>query len=126
MSNRKKLVIVAGDLTMDWNLARVESFRDSGLSWTTDDTIRASLLEGGACLLTELVRRVSKKVNNSFEILPPIEHVPDFSPENPEYHHSYAIWSLFDYEEKAPPEKPDQVWRVEKFLGLQHPQGPLT
>ena len=122
MSNRKKLVIVAGDLTMDWNLARLESFHDSFLSWSTRDTIRASLLEGGACLLAELVRSVCTTVDRDVQILPEIERVSDFSPENTQYHHSYAIWSLFNYEEKASSEKADQVWRVDEFLGLQHPK----
>ena len=121
----RKVVVVTGDQTMDWNLARPQSFADTGLSWSTSDAIRGYGLQGGAALLAELIRNLAKQIDpggERFEILPASARTDGFSPEDTQYHHSYALWSLFNYEENAKPAKSEtHVWRVKEFLGLQRP-----
>jgi hypothetical protein len=120
-----KSIVVIGDLTLDWNLAQQESLPTSGQTWSTSDAITASLLQGGASLLADLVRGLVDKIDpQRFTLVPANGHADGLSPIDGQYHHSYALWSLCDYEEKVPPEGALHVWRVDQFLGLQRPVGP--
>ena len=47
----KKVVVVTGDLTIDWNIARLRGADTGGLSWNPDDRTRACAQRGGAALL---------------------------------------------------------------------------
>ena len=58
-----KIIVVAGDVTMDWNIARREDYQGSGLVWNAEDYIRTYSKPGGAALLAELIDAVAKKMN---------------------------------------------------------------
>lgn len=51
----EKVVIVTGDVTMDWNLARTRRSDGGGAAWSADDCTRAYWQPGGAALLADLV-----------------------------------------------------------------------
>lgn len=123
-----KIVVVTGDVTMDWNLARPRSFPNTGQTWNTEDEIRGYWLRGGAALLAGVIRKVAAQLSienpkNSYEVHPLIESKDRVSPYDPQHHHSYALWSLFKYEEKQDDDDEQiYVWRVKEFLGLQRPE----
>ena len=119
-----KVVVVTGDVTMDWNLARTRRSDSGGAAWNADDCTRAYWQRGGAALLADLIEAVADDLRQTGQ--------PDYSlremgaprdqalPGDPRFHHSYAMWSLFDYDEKTSRDKnkPPQTWRVGEFLGL--------
>ena len=51
----ERTVIVTGDLTIDWNLARVQNLPGSSPAWAADDLTRACWQRGGASLMSESV-----------------------------------------------------------------------
>ena len=110
-------VVVAGDITIDWNIAHVRERVASGLlTWNADDTSRACPQRGGALLLADLLdwlfngpeegRVVDRRV------LRPAVNPSGILPGDLKYHHSYAMWSPF-----PGPDRSD-VWRVEGYLGM--------
>jgi hypothetical protein len=106
-------IFISGDITIDWNLARIRRSKGIAQSWGFDDCTRASSQPGGAALIGNLAAVVANdlKENEGAEIevfQPRISGTP-IEPVDARYHHSYAMWSSFD---KA------KAWRVEEFLGL--------
>jgi len=57
MTNLKedKAVIVTGDVTMDWNLARTRRSRSDQSFWSANDTTSTTWQRGGSALLADLV-----------------------------------------------------------------------
>jgi hypothetical protein len=115
-------VIVAGDVTLDWNLARTRKLVDSGMAWNATDRTEMYAQPGGAALMahlmTEVVGTLSTGGTTTTVSGPslPAETVGD-----PHLHNSYAIWSRF------PSKKGDRdssIWRVEEFLGLDQARKP--
>jgi hypothetical protein len=124
MSDSDKIVIVTGDVAMDWNLARARRCKRDLSFWSAADTTCTYWQRGGSALLADLVGPIAVELhrNGSAQCSlrqtaaprePGIAHT-----DNPEYHHSYAMWSLFKYGEKAPLDQEKTAWRVEEFLGL--------
>ena len=113
-------VTVAGDVTIDWNVARSRAAGSSGSVWNTDDRTRAYRQPGGAALLAQVMRTVAGNLPagdvraGRWEVrsMPPPE--PTLCPGDARYHHSYATWSA-DLAARTPERG---VWRVEEFLGL--------
>jgi hypothetical protein len=98
--------VVAGDVSVNWNLAR------SGGSG--EGTIAVSCQGGEAALLGELMAavagEVSKGTGAAIEVLAP--GVPSgTSPADERFHHRHAIWTSYA-------DGGRQVWRVEEFLGV--------
>jgi len=54
-----RLVVVAGDVTLDWNLARNGQTRRSTSIWNPNDKVDIHWQRGGASLLADLLERVS-------------------------------------------------------------------
>lgn len=110
-----KRVIVTGDVTIDWNLARLRGSKGKIQRWGYDDCTRATSQPGGAALLANLIDAIAKDLNETLGINHAINKPePSLSRVNPgdnRFHHSYALWSLFDNEQK-------KAWRVEEYLGL--------
>ena len=52
-------VVVAGDVTMDWNLARTRKAIDSGLAWSASDRTEMYGQPGGAALTARLMAEVA-------------------------------------------------------------------
>jgi RyR domain len=117
-SIRNSPVVVTGDVTVDWNLARTKGFQGGGTMWNVDDCTRAFPQPGGAALLGALIETVAKRLaRNPINVIRPV--LPDrFVPSDTCYHHSYAMWSLNKYGERPAEEKEKPAWRVEEFLGL--------
>ena len=126
MSTNKseETILVTGDVTMDWNLARTRRSKADQSFWSADDTTSAYCQRGGSALLADLVEAVAANLQKSgsphFTIhqtgapRKPLKVHPD----NDRYYHSYAMWSLYKFGEKAPLDKEKPAWRVEEFLGL--------
>ncbi|MEY2396564.1 MAG: hypothetical protein QOF94_2909, partial [Acidobacteriaceae bacterium] len=114
-----KVVVVTGDVTMDWNIARIRRGDHPKSSWHADDTTRAHWQRGGAALLADLVQTIAQQLERDgatrYRILQTSAPVKPVLPGDDRYHHSYAIWSAFDYETKPTAQK---VWRVAEFMGL--------
>jgi hypothetical protein len=116
------VVVVTGDATMDWNLARTRRSRGDTSAWGFDDCTRACWQRGGAALLADLIEAVADSLRQSGQanfvlrqMAAPREPV---HPGDDRYRHSYAMWSPFKSDERSPDEPP--AWRVEEFLGHDH------
>jgi hypothetical protein len=111
-----KHIIIAGDVTLDWNLAyQVHAPQKDPLRWNPNDRMRACWQPGGAALLTALIQALTASLPAGHHA--PIDiHGADFpqgpiAPHDPRFHHSYAIWTPFSGSD-------GDVWRVNAFLGL--------
>ena len=114
-----RVIVVTGDVTMDWNLASIEQSRadppgSKGASpaWDTDEATRAYLQVGGVALLGELISAVAKPLEWTVHGVGEIVREMDNR-----FRQSYAVWSPFPAV-KNPRDEARRVWRVEKFLGL--------
>ena len=116
----KKVVVVTGDLTIDWNIARLRGADTGGLSWNPDDRTRACAQRGGAALLGDLVEDLTILMQQAGERIYETRKISEFdqtvNPGDNRFHHSYALWSLFPFSKKAGKESP--AWRVSEFIGL--------
>ena len=118
MENKKgkKILVVAGDLTVDWNLALSPSGESVSpvSTWWKDTSARAYQQRGGAALLADLIEQVAVGLGeeNKAEWDVRSIHLPEelAFPGDERFHHSHAIWSRFDGKEPA--------WRVKEFIGL--------
>lgn len=125
MNHTPKRVVVVGDVTIDWNVGRLPSSQDTTQSWNSQNLIRASVQRGGAAFIAELVEELLKLdlIRPKGYALTSVD-VPanddDLSPNDRRYHHSYARWELYPYEQKDSGGKGDTyAWRVKDFIGLQ-------
>lgn len=118
----RKVVVVTGDVTMDWNLARTRRSESGESVWFAGDHTRACWQRGGAALLADLIEVIAKQLSQSghasFEVHQIAAPKKPVDPGDDQYHHSYAIWSLHTYGEKLASDKEKRAWRVEEFLGL--------
>lgn len=119
-----KVMVVTGDVTIDWNLARTRRSDSRGQAWNADDCARAYWQRGGAALLADLIDGVADDLRQSGHADYSLRQMgaprDQASPGDPRFHHSYAMWSLFDYDFKSARDRdrPFQAWRVLEFLGL--------
>jgi hypothetical protein len=118
MSSKSKTImniVSTGDVTMDWNLARVNRGTAKELTWNPDDSTHACWQRGGAALLADLIAVIAKDLeagsDNDYSLFQTGAPTEPVDPSNSRYHHSYAIWSLYK-------EKGQMVWRVAEFLGI--------
>lgn len=63
--NPQKAVVVTGDVTMDWHLARSRSSESGRLAWTAEGSTRTYQQRGGAALLADLIEVVAKHSHQS-------------------------------------------------------------
>ena len=111
----QKSLIISGDVTMDWNIARTKISSRNDLSWNPEIRTITSCQIGGAALLADLISQVANQLDANrhhkfsiFQHQPPVELV---APTNPDFHHSFSIWARF-------PQDHPEAWRVSEFLGL--------
>ena len=109
-------VVVTGDVSIDWNLARTRGSEGGGAAWNADDCTRAYWQRGGAALLADLIDAVARDAGRGGQakcevrqVGAPVEPV---HPGDRRCHHSYALWSLFKYGVKSPLDKEKPAWRV--------------
>lgn len=112
-------VVVAGDVTIDWNLARVRATHGRGAVWNAEDCTRASHVRGGAALLGDLITAVAGDLRQrrglDVAVQAARQAVSPALPTDPRFHHSYAMWALFSRDSES---TDPSVWRVDEFLGL--------
>jgi hypothetical protein len=117
-------VVVAGDLTVDWNLARTRKLRDGGTAWNAEDRTEVYARPGGAAMLARLIRELGGGLGADgigLEITGPELRKRSYSPEDPHFHHHYAVWSRFPHGRRR---ADTSVWRVEELLGLDRAREP--
>jgi len=119
---KKQVVIIAGDVTMDWNIATSQGTRGAIPIWSPDMSSSIFWQEGGAAQLAGLVAAVAASLpaGNSWSVRGMDSPHREVSPSDPAYHHSFSMWAPYRYSEKAPQEK--TAWRVEHFLGIRRSQ----
>ena len=117
-------VVVAGDVTVDWHLARVRKLADSGAAWNAADRTEVYVRPGGAALMASLMSEVAAtladdgidvKVRSPSDPAEPIAPAKPIAPADPRFHHSFAVWSQYP---RRRGDRDRRVWRVEEFLGL--------
>jgi hypothetical protein len=115
-------VVVTGDVTMDWNLARIRRLKEVLPAWNADDRTRASWQRGGAAMLADLIEAVADTMRRDGEadwaILKMGSPTEPVHPLDDRFHHSYAIWSQFSYGKGSTSGGEESTWRVDEFLGL--------
>ncbi|MCX6036041.1 MAG: hypothetical protein NTV38_13890 [Chloroflexi bacterium] len=120
MPNKKRTrtVVVAGDVTMDWNIATSLGTKGRTPNWSQDIESSIFWQRGGAAQLADLIEAVSKNLPADRQYIVRQMDMPrqEVLPSDKRYHHSFTMWTPFKYSEKAPQEKP--AWRVEHFLGI--------
>jgi hypothetical protein len=127
--SENRLLVVAGDVTMDWNLARNGQTRKATSVWNPNDKVDICWQRGGAALLADLLDRVSADLLKDKNIAVSLRQpgVPsnssDVIPGDPKYHQSFAIWSEKKYAEKPPFDR-EKAWRVDEFLGVRRAGSP--
>ncbi len=118
----KNSIIVAGDVTIDWNLARTRGAARRTAVWSAQDSVCLYPRWGGAALFGELLQEVAEDLERGgtaqYEVIQATAREERCRPEEQDCHHSYAVWSLFDY--SANRSREAKAWRVEEFLGLSH------
>ena len=116
MSRLERTVLVSGDVTVDWNVAR-RAPRGSAKGWHPDLKAHASRQRGGAALLSDLVKEALARapVEGPAPVLRGVDLPVDrVTPEDGRFSHSYAVWAPCEVrrgEERC-------VWRVDPPLGL--------
>jgi hypothetical protein len=121
-----KTVVVSGDFTLDWNLARSRGLEAQSGVWEPEVYSRLRWQRGGAALLADLIEGVAAQIRDRtvFGIRQPdtprrTGNAADarIGPEDPRFHHSYASWTPFPFAAKGS-EKEKPAWRVAEFLGI--------
>lgn len=117
----KRIVVVTGDITMDWNIARVPQAGGIGHTWNADELTCAFCQRGGATMLADLIEAVSDNLRQSkqvdFEVRQTGAPRCPVTPDDDRFHQSYAIWAPFTLDERQSNQE-EEVWRVQQFLGL--------
>jgi hypothetical protein len=121
-AQRSPKVVVSGDVTMDWNLARVRRLKEALPAWNADDRTRASWQRGGAAMLADLIEAVANTMRRDGEanwaILKMGSPTEPVHPLDDRFHHSYAMWSQFSHGKASGSGGEGSAWRVDEFLGL--------
>ncbi len=124
VSPEPRSVVVAGDVTVDWHLARIRPRLDGGTSWNNATRIRTNPDLGGAAMLARLVEGVGATLVErgvDVEVVgPPVPSGP-LVPADPRYHHAYTTWARFP---KRSGDRERTTWRVEQLLGLDPARAP--
>ncbi len=64
-ARHKKTVIVAGDVTIDWNIAWIQRTDTSYYFWSKENLARAFRQRGGTALLADLIEEVATVLGKS-------------------------------------------------------------
>ncbi len=119
-------VIVTGDVTMDWQLARTRKLVDSGVAWNAADRTEMYGGLGGATLMAALMTEVAATLaagGPPVEVSGPAASPEPIGPADARYHHSYAVWSKFP---RRKGDRDRSIWRVEEFLGFDRARTPMA
>src|ERR1035438_329105 len=109
MSTGTKTVVVTGDITLDWNLARGRGPEATNPAWEHEFCSRLSWQRGGAALMADLIEAVALQIRDQvvFDVRQPdtprrgdVQNGPGIGPEDPRFHHSFATWMPSSYAAK--------------------------
>jgi hypothetical protein len=118
---RRKIVVVTGDVTIDWNIAQVQRTDSPAHAWSLDNLTHAFYHKGGAALLADLVEAVADSLTRSkltsFEVRKVSAPGGQATPDDKRFHHSYVMWKPFKMDEHSTAHD-GMVWRVSEFLGI--------
>jgi hypothetical protein len=115
-----KTIIIDGDVTIDWNIARLPRTEGIAHAWTAYELTAVFCQRGGAAMLADLVNAVARNLKQAANLDFNIRQVSlprgRLSPTDDRFNHTYAMWAPFKMDEN----KPDSgnVWRVQEFLGV--------
>jgi len=102
----KKVAVVSGDLTIDWNIATFQDLAGEMQTkyWATGFSSRAYCQSGGAAVVADLVSSVAKSLphEKKYEVLPIIPPGQEVSPCDDHFHHAYTMWAPHKFCEKPP------------------------
>ena len=119
--HRRNNVVVAGDVTIDWNIARIQRTDRPSYVWSLDNLTHAFCQIGGAALLVDLVEAVASVLSQSkrpsFEVRKLSTPDGQVTPDDKRFHHAYALWTPFKMDERELV-RGKKVWRVSEFLGI--------
>jgi hypothetical protein len=113
-----RVVVTAGDVVVDWNLARTRKVPDGSATWNASDRTEIYGHLGGAAMLGRLLQGVAETLGPGgmeADVCCPPAHQEPRGFDDPRFNHSYAVWSLVP---KKKGDREPSVWRVEEFLGL--------
>lgn len=111
----RPVVVVTGDITMDWNLAEPNPPTRLATSWTSDRRAKINFQPGGAYLLAELIRRsLSVDLRTIPGTAGSASRGGGVLPGDQTHHHSTAVWSL----QRRTSRSADRVWRLSWFHGF--------
>lgn len=115
-----KTIVVTGDVTIDWNIARVQRTDFSGQAWNADDITCAFCQHGGAIMLADVIKAMTGNIMKSggSQIDSRQTALPrdKITTKERGFHHSYALWAPFEKDNRQSDKT--KVWRVREFLGL--------
>ena len=123
MNNKKnsKTIVVTGDVTIDWNIARVRRADIIMNVWNAENLTTSFCQRGGVVMLTDLIKSIARNLNQTKQTDITVRQISTpkgpINPCNNHFHHSYAVWSPFKIDERKSDEE-EKVWRVQEFLGL--------
>src|ERR1035438_7814702 len=121
MSDANKTVLVGGDITIDWRLARDLTSRDDVAAWDPQYHMQGYHEVGGSALLERLIHQSAGGLHYAF--VPPSPPEKSQVPGKPPYWHSYTVCSLCPQTDKDWDTEKPWVWRVKEFLGLDRQKG---
>ncbi len=112
-----KQVLVAGDATLSWNIARLAKDPDPSWVWDPEDRAEIFPQPSGAILLGTLLEAAAGHLQNGLNLEVkghegfnlPVAHNDD------DYNHSFAVWSLWP-QRKGNAQR--GVWRIDEFVGI--------
>lgn len=126
-----KTIVVTGDFTLDWNLARGRGPEALNRIWEAAACSRLRWQRGGAGLLADLIDAIAKQNPDQpvYEVRQPQspKRTPgtmglEVSPEDLRYHHSFAVWMPYEFALKgsgaAKGREKVKAWRVAEFEGV--------
>lgn len=119
--DRTKLILVTGDVTIDHNLFRLPAPQSQYTDWNDDDRADVCRSQGGAGLLGQLTADVAEKLSVSsgqqIRVVRPV--LQALADQNDSIGNSYVVWA--PHPATSEPKCKEQVWRVERFLGMRKP-----
>lgn len=125
----EKTIVVSGDVTIDWNIARIQQSVGAIYAWNATDLTCAFYQAGGAAMLARLIRTVTNELRQSKQDYFSVRQaeIPEgpVNPNDGRFHHSYALWSPFRLDERDPANR-RRVWRVQEFMGLHRPSAEMA
>jgi hypothetical protein len=118
MASQKKIV-VAGDLTTDWNIARFRTVDKNHTPWNLNNSAKMFTSRGGAALLADIIQAIldRKCEENGREYVIHQSGAPEEMLDPSDKRITQAYWQLAPFEHGK-----KKIWRVVNFLGSERSQ----